>query len=126
MALSLGPIGKFTLEEALQEESKSVVEHLRATRAGLWQLYSTCIENGDVHGASTIALRLIDCNRVIGKITGELLDEYIRPTKVSFFASPEFVTFQAAIMRVLNEYPSARVAVIKELKQLETNKESEN
>jgi hypothetical protein len=119
-ALVMGPTERMALAAQVGEEAASVIDHYRATRAGLYQLYNAAIEAGDRTGGAMVAGRLTEVNNAIAKITGELSNSpLIQNNTVNFYGSPEFVTFQQDLVRVLNRFPDAREAVLAEFERLE-------
>ncbi len=120
-ALALGPVQREALAARVAEESEAVIDHHRAVRAGLYELYNAALEAGDRTGGSMIAGRLIEVNGAIARITGQLATSpLIQNNTVNFYGSPEFAQFQADLVRVLCRFPDAREAVLAEFERLET------
>ncbi|EQD36056.1 hypothetical protein B1A_18018, partial [mine drainage metagenome] len=120
-ALILGPVQVQALAAKIAEESESVIDHHKATRAGLYQLYSTALEAGDKTSGALLAGRLTDVNNSIAKITGEMASSPLvqRNTVNVFMHTREFADFQARLIAVLNRFPDAREAVLAEFDRLE-------
>ena len=120
-ALLLGPVQVQALAAKVAEESESVIDHHRATRAGLYQFYRAALEAGDKTSGAMLAGRLTEVNNSIARITGELAQSPLvqRNTVNVFMQSREFAEFQGRLIAVLNQYPQAREAVIAEFEKLE-------
>ncbi len=120
-ALLLGPVQVQALAAKVAEESESVIDHHKATRAGLYQFYATALEAGDKTSGAMLAGRLTEVNNAIARITGELSrSPLIQQNTINLVMnSPEFVRFQADLIRVLARFPEAREAVIAEFDRLE-------
>ncbi len=120
-ALLLGPVQVQALAAKVAEESESVIDHHKATRAGLYQFYSTALEAGDKTSGAMLAGRLTEVNNAIARITGELASSPLvqHNTQINFTTSPEFAEFQGRLISVLNRFPEAREAVIAEFDKLE-------
>ncbi len=120
-ALMLGPVQVQALAAKVAEESESVIDHHKATRAGLYQLYATALEAGDKSTGALLAGRLTEVNNSIARITGELSKSPLiqNNTQINFTSAPEFAKFQADLVRVLSAYPDAYQAVLAEFQRLE-------
>lgn len=120
-ALMLGPVQVQALAAKVAEESESVIDHHKATRAGLLQLYATALEAGDKSTGALLAGRLTEVNNSIARITGELSKSPLiqNNTQINFTSAPEFAKFQADLVRVLSAYPDAYQAVLAEFQRLE-------
>jgi len=120
-ALLLGPVQVQALAAKVAEESESVIDHHKATRAGLYQFYATALEAGDKTSGALLAGRLTEVNNSIARITGELAQSPLMQSNTVnvFLNSPEFVKFQADLIRVLAGFPDAREAVIAEFERLD-------
>ena len=119
--LRLGPVQQAALAARISEESESVLDHFKAVRAGLYELYEAALEAGDRTGGSLLAGRLHENLNSLAKLTGELAQSplVMKQTNV-FIASPEFALLQAVIIRALAPFPDARAAVIREFRDMET------
>ena len=120
-ALLLGPVQVQALAAKVAEESESVIDHHKATRAGLYQFYATALEAGDKTSGAMLAGRLTEVNNAIARITGELAHSPLvqRNTVNVFMSTPEFAEFQGRLIAALNRFPDAREAVIAEFDRLE-------
>lgn len=120
-ALLLGPVQVQALAAKVAEESESVIDHHKATRAGLYQFFTTALEAGDKTSGAMLAGRLTEVNNSIARITGELASSPLvqRNTVNVFMQSQEFAEFQGRLIAVLSRFPEAREAVIAEFERLE-------
>ncbi len=120
-ALMLGPVSREALASRIAEESSSVIDHFRAVRSGLYQLYDSAVTGGDVNGGAIVAGRLISCLDRMARLTGELATSPLiqNNTVVNIGSLPEFAQLQAGLMRVLSPYPDARRAVVEMLLRLD-------
>ena len=112
-ALALGPVQVQALAARCAEESESVLDHHRATRAGLYHVYSTAIEAGDSVTVASVAGRLTEVNNAIARITGEIASSPLvqHNTLNVVAASPQAQQFVADILHRLRPYPEALRAV---------------
>jgi len=112
-ALALGPVQVQALAARCAEESESVLDHHRATRAGLYHVYSTAIEAGDSVTVASVAGRLTEVNNAIARITGEIASSPLvqNNTVHVVMQSPEVQRFLADLAHELKPYPEALRAV---------------
>jgi hypothetical protein len=123
-SLVLGPVQRQELAARLSEESTSVIDHFRAVRAGLYQLYRAALDAGDASGGSLLAGRLHENLNAMARLTGQLatspLVQINNNTQNNFLtADPAFAAFQARLIAALRPFPDARNAVIAEFERLE-------
>jgi hypothetical protein len=118
--LILGPVKQISLAAQVSEEAESVIDHFRAVRAGLYKLYDAACEAGDRNGGALLAGRLLTCLDAMARLTGQLATSpLVQHNTVNFYASPEFASFQADLVRVLCRFPDAREAVLAEFERLD-------
>lgn len=123
--LILGPVQRAELAARVCEETGSVLDHLKAIRAGLYQQYNAAIEAGDRNSGALLAGKLHENLRTVARITGELASGPLvqinnsQTNVTALLDSREFATFQATLIRVLNRFPAARDAVVAEFEALE-------
>lgn len=122
--LLMGPVQRQMLAAQVAEESSSVLDHHKATRAGLYRLYDAAITAGDAHSGAMLAARLTSVNNAISRLTGELassplIEIHNNNNAVVFASDPGFARFQSDLIRVLSRFPEARAAVIREFERLE-------
>jgi hypothetical protein len=119
-SLVIGPVQRQELAARVAEESESVIDHFKAIRAGLYQLYSAALEAGDGTTGAMLAGRLIECSNSMARLTGQLATSpLVQINQQNIFMMPEFTEFQAKLVQVLRPYPDARNAVIAEFERLE-------
>ena len=123
--LILGPVQRAELAARVCEETGSVLDHLKAIRAGLYQQYNAALEAGDRNSGALLAGKLHDNLRTVARITGELASGPLvqinnsQTNVTALLDSREFAAFQATLIRVLNRFPDARDAVVTEFEALE-------
>lgn len=123
--LVMGPVGRMELSARVAEENSSVLDHLKAVRAGIYQQYHAALEAGDRNSGALLAGKLHENLRITAKITGELISSPLvqinnQQTNVTaLMGSREFAAFQAALIRTLGRFPEARDAVVVEFERLE-------
>ena len=81
---------------AAAAESKSLLEYLGITRSVLFNQFLICAEAGDHNGVSTVAGRLIESLRELGRVTGELrqLSGVTINNTLNIVSSPGFIALQ--------------------------------
>ena len=120
-ALALGPVQRQELAARVSEESASVLDHLKAVRAGLYQMFSAALDAGDRISGGLIAGRLHENLNAMARITGQLASSPLVQVnnQTNLFLLPEFADVQATLIRVLAPHPAARADVIRAFRQLE-------
>jgi hypothetical protein len=121
-SMVLGPVQRMNLAAQLSEESASVIDHFRVTRAGLYKLFDAALEAGDRTGGAMVAGRLIACLDSIARITGELASSPLvqNNTQVTnVYMLPEVSALMADVIRALSRFPEARAAVLQEFEKRE-------
>ena len=114
-ALVLGPVSKAALEARLCEESESLLDHFKVTRAGLLQAYDCAITAGDGHTIASLARALNETNGAIGKMTGEILSSpLIQNNTVNnvLLQSAPAQEFFDGLAQTLRPYPEALQQVV--------------
>jgi hypothetical protein len=123
--LIMGPVQMHALAAQIAEENTSVLENLRVTRAGLYQLYDAALEAGDRTAGALIAGKIHQNLQITARITGELASSPLisinntQNNNAVLADSPAFAAFQARLMRVLSDIPGATAAVIAEFERVE-------
>jgi hypothetical protein len=102
------------------EAEISVLKDLNFARKSLIEALNVAAAE-DANARGTLTGRLHENARIRGQITGELSrSPLIQQNTINLVMnSPEFVRFQADLIRVLNRFPDAREAVIAEFDRLE-------
>ncbi len=118
-ALLMGPVQVEALAAKVAEESESILDHHRAVRAGLYQMYTAALEAGDRNGAATLAGRLIEVNNAIAKLTGQLIDSPLVQNNHLHIHSPIIQDVQNMLLLTLSPYPEALDAVVAGFEELD-------
>lgn len=122
-ALALGPVSKAALAARLSEESESVLDHHRSTRAGLLGLYDAAVTAGDRTGGALLAGRLTEVNNAIGKLTGQLLSSPLIQNTVihnTLQTSPEYQRLVIGLLELARAHPAVRPDLMALLKRLDS------
>jgi transposase-like protein len=122
-ALAVGPVQQMSLRAQLSEEAESVIDHYRAVRAGLYQLYTSAVEAGDRNGGALVAGRLLTCLDSMARLTGQLATSPLVQNTTNIFLHPAVTRVEAIIVGALADYPDARAAVIRALRAAEASEE---
>ena len=120
--LAFGPVDRQRLASRVAEESESILDHYKAVRSGLYDLYSAALEAGDRVTGAMVAGRLHENLAAIAKVTGAIASSpLVQHNTVNYFASdPKFAEFQSLLIAVLRPFPQARAAVIDAFERLES------
>lgn len=119
-ALVMGPVQIQGLAAAVSEESESVLDHHRATRAGLYKLYAAAVEASDGTTGALVAGRLTEVNNAIARLCGQLATSPLiqNTTNIAVLASPLMQQLQDMLTQRLRPHPEAFRAVIDGLREL--------
>jgi hypothetical protein len=124
VSLAIGPVKQAALAARACEESESVLDGLKAVRAGLWAVYSAAVEASDKTGAALLAGRLHENYNSIARLTGQIMSSpmiqnntVINNNSLSLRENAEYELLQARILHVLEAHPDALRAVIAELER---------
>jgi len=117
----MGPVQVQALAAQVAEESGSIIDHFRAVRAGLYTLYDAAVTSGDANAGAQLAGKLLNCLNSMAKITGELASSPLVQinNQTVLVQHPEFMQFQADLIRVLGRFPEARAAVVAEFQRVD-------
>ena len=123
-ALIVGPVRLEELANKAAEEGKSLFDYLAIARSVLFNQFLLAAEIGDRSGVATIAGRLLECLREVGRLTGDLRDASATTTNntlnVNIIASPEFVALQSGLLGIARAHPGARADIVTLLRSLDT------
>lgn len=129
VALIAGPVQLQALAAKVLEESESVLDHHRANRAGIYQMYCAALEAGDRVTGVQIARALKEVDDSIARLTGQLLaSPLVQQNNLTvIMESPEVRTFMRELADQLAPFPDAARHVIawfetKEARTLEAEK----
>lgn len=116
-----GPIKLHQLAERAAAEGMSLLDYLALIRSTLLSQFSAAAEAGDKHGTATLAGRLLECLREIGRLTGELsrVGGVNVTNNTLILGSPFVAELQSMLIQTLAPFPDARAAVITGMRALE-------
>jgi hypothetical protein len=120
-AYSIGPC---TLEQARERaaaEGGSVVDYFAITRSILVGQLLKQDEANSAQGVATVAGRLVEVLRELGKISGEIARVAAPSTtvNVSVNAAPGFADLQAGLLNIARAHPAARGDIVALLRRLD-------
>ena len=123
-ALIVGPIKLAELANKAAEEGRSLFDYLSIARSVLFQQFLTAAEAVDRNGVATVAGRLLECLREVGRLTGDLVREASSTTinnavNVNIIASPEFIALQSGLLTIARSHPTVRPDIIALLRGLD-------
>jgi hypothetical protein len=116
-----GPLKLHDLAERAAEEGLSLLDYLSLVRSTLLSQFTSSAEAGDRHGTASIAGRLLECLREIGRLTGELrsVAGVNVVNNVMILNSPAFAELQRMLLERLAPYADARASVLAGLRELD-------
>jgi hypothetical protein len=110
--LVMGPVGRMELSARVAEENSSVLDHLKAVRAGIYQQYHAALEAGDRNSGALLAGKLHENLRITARITGELATSpLIQNNSLTVIQSPEMQGLLDEIVNALAPWPEALEAL---------------
>jgi hypothetical protein len=122
-SLIMGPVQREALAARLSEESSSVVDHFKAVRAGLYELYQGALAAADFNSGALLAGKLHENLNSVARLTGQLatspLVQVNQQVNNYFLNDPNFARFQADLIRALSPFPDARAAILAAFERLE-------
>src|SRR5258706_6823279 len=111
------------LAERAAEEGASVLDYLKVCRGTLVTQLSVMQVAGDSKSVAYVTGHLVKVLEAIARVTGEIggLAQLTinNTTNVGIINSPTFARMQAAMLRALQDFPEARVAVVAALRSLD-------
>jgi hypothetical protein len=118
-----GPSQMEALHAKAAAEGESVLDYFRIVRTALVSAMTACSEAGDARGVALVSGQLIATLEKIGKVTGEISaiasTVNITNNNVAIINSPIFARLQAGVLRALAPFPTARAAVLDEMRALD-------
>ena len=117
-----GPLKLSELAARAAEEGLSLLDYLGLIRSTLLTQFTAAAEAGDKHGTATVAGRLLECLREIGRLTGELrsaVGSVGVTNNIMVLNSPAFAELQQMLLQRLAAYPDARASVLAGLRELD-------
>jgi hypothetical protein len=122
-ALIVGPVRLEDLANRAADEGKSLIDYLTIARSVLFNQFLLAAEVGDRNGVATVAGRLLECLREVGRLTGQLRDASAttinNSLNVNVIASPEFVALQSGLLQIARQHPGARGDIVALLRSLD-------
>ena len=124
-ALALGPVTQAALAARVSEESSSVLDGLKAARAGLWHLFDTAVTAGDRTGGALLAGRIHENLNSVAKLTGQIMqsptiqNNTVINNNLSLRENLEFEQLKTDLIRVLSRHSEALRDVIAEFEKLD-------
>jgi hypothetical protein len=119
-ALAMGPMGPMELAARVCEESQSILDHHKVTRATLYTAIKACQEVGDAKGIALLAARLTSVNEAIGRLTGQIAaSPFIQNNLTLVMGTPEVRRFLDELGEQLAPYPDAHRAIVQWLETKE-------
>jgi hypothetical protein len=124
IALAVGPVTQAALAARVSEESESVLDGLKAARAGLWHLFDVAVTAGDKTGGALLAGRIHENLNSVARLTGQIMSSpMIQNTTINnnlnLSQNPELAQLRADLTRVLTKHPEALRDVIAEFDKLD-------
>lgn len=117
--LVAGPLTPAQLAERAADEGMSLLDYLAIVRNALMARFLAAAECDDRQGTAIVAGRLLECLRTIARLTGELQTATASVTNnIAILSSPLMADLQAMLVRTLQPFPEARVAVLTGLEDL--------
>ena len=120
--LLAGPARVEGLATQAADESKSLLDYFRITRGVLFNQFLSAAEAGDRNGVASIASKLLDSLKEVGKLTGELRalsGISITNNTVNFIGSPEFGALSEGLLSLARRHPEAKADIIALLRGLD-------
>jgi hypothetical protein len=125
--LMAGPARVEGLANAAATESKSLLEYLGITPSVLFNQFLSCAEAGDHNGVATVAGRLLESLRELGRVTGELRQlsgVTINNNTLNIVSSPGFISLQDGLLRIARAHPEVRSEIVNLLRGLDAGPEA--
>ena len=120
--LIAGPLRIAALQERSESESRSLLDYLGVMRTILVDQFCRASEENAYQQTTVLAGRLLEVLREIGKLTGEIqryTANVTNTTNIAIFNSPDFAMLQSGLIEALADFPDARAAVVRRLRDME-------
>jgi hypothetical protein len=120
--LVAGPAAVEQLANAAAAESKSLLDYLGIARSILFGQFLNAAEAGDRNGLVSVAGRLLESLREIGRLTGELRQVSgisITNNTVNMIGSPEFTALSEGLLVIARAHPEARADIVALLRRVD-------
>lgn len=113
-------ISKDQLEQAVADESLSILDHLKIIRGRLYAGFDAVGDARDCTGLDRLSGRLHENLQLTAKLTGELQRGPLLNVQNNILVgSPDYSRAVAAIVSAVSPYPEARQAVITALRSID-------
>ncbi len=108
-------------ERYARSKSGTVVDYFAITRSVLVGQLLKQDEANSAQGVATVAGRLVEVLRELGKISGEIVRNTTPSTtvNVSIGAAPGFAALQLGLLNIARAYPAARGDIVALLRRLD-------
>ncbi|MGB6451014.1 MAG: hypothetical protein WBE92_09705 [Steroidobacteraceae bacterium] len=117
--LIAGPLKPAELAQRAADEGLTLLEYVAMVRNSLMARFLAASEADDRQGTALVAGRLLDCLRLTATLSGELSKVGAGVTNnLLIMQSPLMADLQSMLIRRLQPFPDARVAVIAGLEEL--------
>jgi hypothetical protein len=120
--LVAGPAAVEQLANAAAAESKSLLDYLGIARSVLFSQFLNAAEAGDRNGLVSVADRLLESLREIGRLTGELRQVSgisIVNNSLTLIGSPEFTALSEGLLVIARAHPEARADIVALLRRVD-------
>jgi hypothetical protein len=120
--LMVGPAKVEQLANAAADESKSLLDYLGIARSVLFNQFLNAAEAGDRNGVVSVAGRLLESLREIGRLTGELRQlsgVTINNNTLNIVSNPQFLTLQEGLLTIARRHPEAKSDIVGLLRNLD-------
>ena len=119
--LLLGPVQRQALAARISEENISVLDNLRIILAGLYEAYDAALRAGDSHAISSLSGRLMENQRLVASITGDLTRSPLiqHNTDNNFSDSADYLRLMEALKQFGREHPEVMPALCEMLDRLD-------
>jgi hypothetical protein len=125
LALVAGPIKLDELAARAASESRSLIDYLGITRSILFNQLLAGAEAGDRYGVATIAGRLLENLRELGRLSGELRD-FASSTTINqtnnvaiMMSSPQMVELSSGLLAIARQHPLVRPEIVALLRRID-------
>ena len=120
--LTCGPAKVEQLANAAADKSKSLLDYLGITRSVLFSQFLNAAEAGDRNGVATVAGRLLEALRELGRLSGELRQISgltINNNTLNVIATPEFTALCEGLLDFVRNHPEMRGEILALLDNLD-------
>jgi hypothetical protein len=112
-------ISRDRLEEMVNDENLSLIDHYRIVRARLYSALDHTARDSDKFNLAQIAGRIHENLRDVARLTGEISRGPLLVQQNNFIASPDYAKTIATIVAAVSPFAEARRCVIAALRELD-------